>query len=115
MNTQQTIVGKSILADAQLQGFTVSVVAWQSTGGAGFDWFYAPSVADRAYAIEKAACDDCFGREVELTMVRFEVTVSSLETATEEINGQLDHLFVQVENPYPRRPSFMVYPDQAIH
>ncbi|MBN3760915.1 hypothetical protein [Burkholderia sp. Ac-20365] len=117
MNTNQAIVGAVNTNTGALlaTGVTVAVIAWQSTGGAGFDWYFSPSAADVRFAIEKKECDELSGREAELTMVRFDVTVSSYENAEREIDAQLDELFVQVENPYPRKPSFMSYPERVTH
>ena len=68
----------------------VFVVAWMFTGGGGFDWYKKPKAADKAFEHEDQSVKDLSDQH--WTAFRFDVEVTSFETATDEIEAVLDDL-----------------------
>ncbi|WP_321935531.1 hypothetical protein [Paraburkholderia sp. J8-2] len=93
-------------------GVSVSVVARKDKGVASFDWFYSPSAAEVAFQESKL---DCETRHPNGTMVVLcEVLVSSLETATGEIESRVEELFL-APNVFPAPDSRLKYVPGTIH
>lgn len=79
----------------------VFVVAWESEGSAGFDWYYTAEKADEAFEAEKHNADE-FADE-RWTAYRFDYTASSdvPDEITEELHDIYPDLCDQATRLYP--------------
>jgi hypothetical protein len=85
--------GPAMIADHQRasEARTVHVVAWQSAGGAGFDWYADQDAAARAFADEEKNVAEFAGDE--WTAFMFEVDVpGGMQDVVAFIDDQLDEL-----------------------
>jgi hypothetical protein len=69
-----------------MSSVNVHVVAWRFDGGGGFYWYPTPKAADEAFKIEQ----ENEGGADNWKAYRFDASVGSLETATEEIEQTCD-------------------------
>ena len=65
----------------------VYVVAWQSIGGGGFDWYIKEKSANAAFIKEKVNCDELINEKWEACLM--EVEVMSENTASIEIDQSI--------------------------
>jgi len=94
--SQPTVAALPMAASNEL---TVHVVAWQSNGSGGFDWYLDKDDADKAYITEKSNCKHFASESWECCQV--EETVSDVESATLEIENSIWELpFSEHTNHY---------------
>jgi len=67
----------------------VYVVAWAYDTGGGFDWYHNTIDADSAYEKEKNNVSDSKLAKENWSAFRFDIDVTSAETATDEIDSDL--------------------------
>ena len=97
MNTLQIVEFKSNVRATTIAGVVVSVVAVKDADGIGFSWYYSAGAADRVMQVEREF-DAEYGSEarpVRTTTARFDVEVSSYETADQEIGASIEEFFEQ--------------------
>ncbi|PNE59626.1 hypothetical protein A8H39_00310 [Paraburkholderia fungorum] len=110
MNTQA--IAHVVAASANVEaGVTVSVIAWMSTAGWSFEWFYSSFKAEELFVQTKADCED--RRECGTRVVLCDVKVSSYETASEEIEAHLDEILT-ASSMYPA-PDARLKANRTLH
>lgn len=82
----------------------VFVTAWHYQGGGGFEWFWTPEAADKAFADEQTNVEELradswtayrFDYESPVHTTRESATTEQRDAITREIDEQLDELCAQ--------------------
>lgn len=106
MNTQQ------LNSEAVEAGVSVSVVARKNRGVASFEWFYSPAAAAVVCDATKTDCDTRHPQGTQVVLR--EVWVTSLETATQEIESCVEELFLDPA-VVPAPDSRLKYVRELVH
>lgn len=87
-------------------GYIVDVVGYESAGSGGFDWYFNPEDADKAFLNENKPVND-FSDEG-YTAFRFKAMVSTLdsEKATAQIDKGLEDFYITADEVNGKNPNY---------